>query len=39
MMKPAGFVDIIHARDANIEIERSLLRLSNGFNIQQMIGS
>jgi replication-associated recombination protein RarA len=33
-----GFVDIIHARDANIEIERSLLRLSNGFNIQQMIG-
>ena len=33
-----GFVDIIHARDANIEIERSLLRLSNGFNIQQMMG-
>ena len=34
----AGFVDVIHARDASIEIERSLLRLSNGFNIQQMMG-
>jgi len=34
----AGFVDVIHARDASIEMERSLLRLSNGFNIQQMMG-
>lgn len=34
----ASFVDVIHARDASIEIERSLLRLSNGFNIQQMMG-
>ena len=33
-----GFVDVIHARDASIEMERSLLRLSNGFNIQQMMG-
>ena len=33
-----GFVDIIHARDASIEMDRSLLRLSNGFNIQQMMG-
>ena len=32
------FVDIIHARDANIGIERFLIRLSNGFNIQQMMG-
>ena len=34
----AGFVDVIHARDASIEMERSLLRISNGFNIQQMMG-
>ena len=34
----AGFVDVIHARDTSIEMERSLLRLSNGFNIQQMMG-
>ncbi len=33
-----GFVDVIDARDASIEMERSLLRLSNGFNIQQMMG-
>ena len=33
-----GFVDIIHARDASKEMERSLLRISNGFNIQQMMG-
>lgn len=34
----AGFVDVIHARDASIEMERYLLRISNGFNIQQMMG-
>ena len=34
----AGFVDVIHARDASIEMERSLLRISNEFNIQQMMG-
>ena len=34
----AGFVDVIHARDASIERERYLLRISNGFNIQQMMG-
>ena len=33
-----GFVDVVHARDASIEMERFLLRLSNGFNIQQMMG-
>jgi replication-associated recombination protein RarA len=34
----AGFVDVIHARNASTEMDRSLLRLSNGFNIQQMMG-
>ena len=34
----AGFVDVIHARDASIGMARYLLRISNGFNIQQMMG-